>query len=100
MKLCKGASTLKASRSIGVGVVIRNDEGIFLAAACKNFSIQTDPSSTETIVAFHTVEFAGYEPFGHIIADIRGLVDSFRSYCLSFIVEMIMILLITSLNIL
>ena len=37
------ASILKASRLVGNGVVIKNDEGAFFVALCKNFSIQTDP---------------------------------------------------------
>ena len=43
---------------IGIGAVIKNDEGKFLAAMSKRLNIHTDPSSAEAIAALYATKFA------------------------------------------
>ena len=53
------AATFLDSSSIGVGVVIRNYAGDFMAGLCKRINLFSDPYIAEAVATYHVVDFMG-----------------------------------------
>jgi len=63
------AAVGKKNRWIGLGIVVRDHEGIVLAARNTTKNVMVEPDVAEALTAFYTVEFCREMSFVDIILE-------------------------------
>jgi ribonuclease HI len=74
LKLNWGAAVNKQSKRMGIGIIVRDEEGVFVAAMAKVLPSFNDPTVAEALAAWHAVNMCVAKGFHKIVLEGDSLV--------------------------